>query len=165
MDDRSRMRVIVAFFTGLALLAGLLVVLVPLLDRWLVMPALEMGRGNAIAGLALLLTGGWLVIWSVSVQYTIGKGTPHPKVATRKLVISGPYAWSRNPMTLGATLFYLGIATWLGSLAGMLLTLLVSTLLLIYISVHETAELTRRFGEDYLEYKRRTPFLICRRII
>jgi protein-S-isoprenylcysteine O-methyltransferase Ste14 len=158
--ERSRIRVIAAFFTGLALLAGLLWALAPLLDRWLGMPALDMGSGNAGFGSVLLLIGGALVIWAVSVQYTIGKGTPHPMAATQKLVVSGPYAWSRNPMTLGAVLFYLGIAVWLGSLAGILLTLLISSLLLVYIYVHETHELTRRFGEGYLEYKRRTPFLL-----
>jgi len=165
MADRTRIRVIAAFFAGLGVLAGLLSVLAPLIDRWLRLPPLAMGLGNTVAGFALILAGGALVIWSVSVQVTIGKGTPHPGVATQKLVVTGPYAWSRNPMTLGATLFYLGIAVWMGSLAGILLTLLVSSLLLVYIYAHETAELTRRFGDDYLEYRRRTPFLICKKII
>jgi protein-S-isoprenylcysteine O-methyltransferase Ste14 len=83
-------------------------------------------------------------------------------VATQKLVISGPYAYTRNPMTLGAALFYLGIAIWLGSLPGVGLVVLVFAALLSYIAVHETAELTERFGDEYLAYRQHTPFLLPR---
>jgi len=82
-----------------------------------------------------------------------------PKVATQKLVTNGPYAYSRNPMTLGALLVYLGIGVWMGSGVVIALTVIVFSGLLTFIYVHETRELTERFGNEYLEYRKRTPFL------
>lgn len=106
----------------------------------------------------LVLLGAVLIGWSIQVQFTIGKGTPAPMVPTRVLVTQGPYAWTRNPMTLGAFLFFLGIGNWLGSGLVILLTLFVFSALLTMIHFFETSELTDRFGAEYLEYKKRTPF-------
>ena len=106
-----------------------------------------------------------LVGWSVHIQYILGKGTPAPMVATQKLVRMGPYACTRNPMTLGVLFIYLGIGVWMGSGIVIALTLVVFSLLLAYIYVHETRELSERFGEAYLEYVKQTPFLFphCRK--
>jgi protein-S-isoprenylcysteine O-methyltransferase Ste14 len=101
-----------------------------------------------------------VVIWSVWIQYAEGQGTPAPMAATKKLIVNGPYAFTRNPMTLGAAAFYQGIAFWFGSGAVLGLVLLIFTVLSTYIYFHETNELSERFGADYLEYKRKTPFLI-----
>jgi protein-S-isoprenylcysteine O-methyltransferase Ste14 len=65
-------------------------------------------------------------------------------------------------MTLGTTLFYLGIAIWLGSISAVGLGLVYPVGILIYIKLVEERELEERFGSEYLEYKKRTPFLIPR---
>jgi protein-S-isoprenylcysteine O-methyltransferase Ste14 len=65
-------------------------------------------------------------------------------------------------MTLGTAIFYLGIALWLGSLSALGLGLVYPVGILIYIKLVEERELEERFGSEYLEYKRRTPFLIPR---
>jgi len=63
---------------------------------------------------------GWLFAnWTVKVQYSLGKGTPIPLMATQRLVVTGPYAFCRNPMTLGTAFFYAGIAVWRGSLSAL----------------------------------------------
>ena len=123
---------------------------------------ISFGWLNQTLGPALTVGGLTLVGWSVRVQYILGKGTPAPKVATQKLVTQGPYAFSRNPMTLGALFLYLGIRVWMGSGVVMLLTVIVFSALLTFIYLHETRELTDRFGEEYLAYKMRTPFLCPR---
>lgn len=92
----------------------------------------------------------------------IGKGTPIPLMATQKLVITGPYTYCRNPMTLGTAFFYLGVAIWIGSLSAFGLGLIYPVGILIYIKLIEEKELEERFGSEYLEYKRKTPFLIPR---
>lgn len=120
---------------------------------------IRLGWLNLVFGPALTVTGFALVGWSVRVQYVLGKGTPAPKVATQRLVTQGPYAYSRNPMTLGALLMYLGIGLWMGSGVVMLLIVIVFSALLTFIFFHETRELTERFGEEYLAYKKRTPFV------
>ena len=160
-DKRLKLRMIIGlFFLGLLLLAGLEILLIWALNRVAGLPAFHFGWLNALLGLLSVTVGGALVIWSVRIQYTEGKGTPAPIAATQKLIDDGPYAFTRNPMTLGAAVLYLGIAIWYGSSAAIGLVLLVFTALLTYIYFHETKELCQRFGTDYLEYKRKTPFLI-----
>ena len=154
-----RLRVVALFFLGLLFMAGIAVGI-----GWLCgdRGKIHLGWLNQALGPALTVAGFALVSWSVRVQYLIGKGTPAPKVATQILVTQGPYAYSRNPMTLGALLMYLGIGIWMGSGVIILLTIIVFSALLIYIYAHETRELSERFGEVYLEYKKRTPFLLPR---
>lgn len=64
----TRKVVIAIFFIGLGLLAALLVVLGPLLDGWLGLPALGLGAANPAVGTFLVLIGGGLVVWLVYVQ-------------------------------------------------------------------------------------------------
>ncbi|HEY4718866.1 MAG TPA: isoprenylcysteine carboxylmethyltransferase family protein [Anaerolineales bacterium] len=157
--DSLRQRVIAIFFLGLLLLAGVATVIGWVFDEW---GRIQLGWIGQIFGPALTVAGFALVVWSVQVQYSLGEGTPAPMVATQRLVSSGPYANTRNPMTLGALLMYLGIGIWTSSAVVVALTLIVFSLLLVYIYIHETRELSERFGETYLEYKKHTPFLIPR---
>jgi protein-S-isoprenylcysteine O-methyltransferase Ste14 len=92
--------------------------------------------------------------------YKIGKGTPAPFVPTQKLVISGPYKYCRNPMVFGALLFYTGIAS-IFNTPSMLLAIFVFFIpFLVFIKLIEEKELEMRFGKEYVEYKKRTSFLI-----
>jgi protein-S-isoprenylcysteine O-methyltransferase Ste14 len=158
----DRKRIVTLFFLGLLLLGVLEIVLAWVLHQVPGLPVLDAGWLTPLTGLLAVLAGGFLVIWSVWIQYTQGQGTPAPMAATKKLIVTGPYAFTRNPMTLGAALFYLGIAFWMESAAALVLVLLVFTALLTYIYFHETQELSGRFGADYHAYRQRTPFLIPR---
>jgi protein-S-isoprenylcysteine O-methyltransferase Ste14 len=117
---------------------------------------------NTIIALVFMVAGWLFANWTVKVQFSLGRGTPIPLMATQKLVVKRPYTYCRNPMTLGTTLFYLGIAVWTGSLSALCLSLIYPVGILIYIKLFEEKELEERFGVEYLEYKRRTPFLIPR---
>ena len=81
-------------------------------------------------------------------------------MATQKLIVKGPYAYCRNPMTLGTAVFYLGVAIWLGSISAIGLGLIYPVGILIYIKLIEERELEERFGSEYSEYKKNTPFLM-----
>jgi protein-S-isoprenylcysteine O-methyltransferase Ste14 len=132
------------------------------IDQWLHLPRFVLTPVNLILGI-LLVTLGWLIAnWTVKIQYALGKGTPIPFIATRKLVIQGPYRYCRNPMTLGTIMVYLGVAIWLGSLSGLALALIYPVGILIYIKLIEEKELEGRFGSEYVEYKKKTPFLVRR---
>lgn len=155
--ERLRIMVIVLFFSGLLLMAILAVGIGWVCADW---GRIHLGWLNKAGGPALTLGGLALVACSVYIQYTLGKGTPAPKVATQKLITNGPYAFTRNPMTLGALLMYLGIGVWMGSVVVIILTVIVFSGLLTFIYVHETQELSERFGNEYLEYRQRTPFLL-----
>ncbi len=154
-----RKKVIGIFLLALLLLIAVEVGLVWVLRTWW---NIGLGWGNQVAGLLMFLGGIFLVGWAIYIQYALGKGTPYPNVATQRLITTGPYAYTRNPMTLGAFFLYLGIAIGMGSGVVSLLILVIFVALLTFIYQHETHELTERFGTDYLEYRKRTPFLIPR---
>jgi protein-S-isoprenylcysteine O-methyltransferase Ste14 len=117
---------------------------------------------NLILG-CLLIVAGWIFgFWSNYVQFTLGRGTPVPLMATQKLIIRPPYSYCRNPMALGAILMYLGVAILFGSMGAVVLVLLGAGCLLTYIKRIEEKEMEIRFGQEYLEYKQRTPFLVPR---
>jgi protein-S-isoprenylcysteine O-methyltransferase Ste14 len=146
------------FFIGILPLALLL--LGGLFDQWLGWPKLRLPPVNAIVGALLVATGWGLGIWSVYVQFTLGRGTPVPLMATQKLLICPPYSHCRNPMALGAIVLYLGVSVAAGSPGAALLWLLGAAALLTYIRLVEEQEMVARFGEEYLAYRRRTPFII-----
>lgn len=160
--ENLRRKVIVLFFSGLALMALLALGIGWMSEGWM---SFRLGWLNQVVGSALFAGGLALVIWSVHIQYRLGEGTPAPRVATQRLVTQGPYACTRNPMTLGAFGLYFGIGIWMGSGVVAVLTIIIFSGLLTFIHFHETRELAGRFGEEYLQYKRRTPFLLprCRR--
>jgi protein-S-isoprenylcysteine O-methyltransferase Ste14 len=132
------------------------------IDQWLHLPKFHYGLINPFIGSVFMVVGWLFANWTVKVQFSLGKGTPIPLMATQKLIIKAPYTYCRNPMTLGTALFYLGVAIWLGSLSAIGLSLVYPVGILIYIKLIEEKELEERFGSEYLDYKRRTPFLIPR---
>jgi protein-S-isoprenylcysteine O-methyltransferase Ste14 len=132
------------------------------LDSRLGLGGLPLGLLGCIVGFLLIVLGLSIALWSIYVQFALAEGTPIPAMPTRKLVVVPPFAYCRNPMSLGTLAAYLGIALWVGSPSGVAFMLGFSALLLIYIKLIEERELEARFGVEYVDYKRHTPFLIPR---
>ena len=141
----------------------ILIIVSPYLDRFLKLPKLILGPFNIFIALILIIPGLLFAGWSVLAQFKIGKGTPVPIIPTQKLVVVKPFNYSRNPMTLGTILYYLGIGVWLGSLSTIAIAILIALILITYIKLVEEKELEARFGQEYIEYKKRTPFIISRK--
>lgn len=162
-SPKQRMMLLaVAAVFFLFLFPALLVTLGRLLDRWLGWPSIQYASLKIILGL-LLAFGGWaLGLWSNYVQFTLGRGTPVPLMATQTLIVEPPYTYCRNPMALGAIVMYFGVAVLFGSLGAVVLVLPGAVALLSYIKLFEEKEMELRFGQAYLEYKQRTAFLIPR---
>jgi protein-S-isoprenylcysteine O-methyltransferase Ste14 len=105
-----------------------------------------------IFSFALFLLG-----WSV-LNFFRAKGTPVPFNPPTRLVTTGPYAYVRNPMLTGIFALLFGFGVLLGSVS----LLVVFTPLFIMVNVWELKvieepELIKRLGEDYIEYRKRTP--------
>lgn len=113
-------------------------------------------------GSIFLLIGVFFAVWSITDQITRGKGTPIPAIATQKLLVQGPFQYSRNPMGFGTCLAYLGLSFFMASLGMVLFSLIFTALFILYIKLVEEKELLERFGESYREYMRSTPFFIPR---
>jgi len=133
-----------------------------ILDTRFLLPTFRFGVINAVGGLALMLAGWLLAIWAIYVQFTIGRGTPVPVMATQELIVQKPYNYCRNPMALGAIVLYLGLAILLGSLSAVGLVFFGAALLLTYIKFLEEKEMELRFGEAYEAYRKATPFILPR---
>ena len=101
--------------------------------------------------------------------YAEGLGLPwgeaDRRVQSTRLVTEGMYAHTRNPMTLGYSLLPCGMGIMFRS-PGMAI-FVPALVLLVGVSILKLVEepnLEERFGEEYLAYKARTPFLVPRMI-
>jgi protein-S-isoprenylcysteine O-methyltransferase Ste14 len=74
----------------------------------------------------------------------------------RTLIMTGAYAYSRNPLYLGGNVFiFLGGALIAGSPGGVLMTILNVLLLDRWMIPREEHQLQRRFGDAWLSYSQR----------
>jgi len=83
-----------------------------------------------------------------------------PLMATQKLVVKKPYLYCRNPIFFGVVNLFIGISLLLDSISSLVMVLIFSVIILLYTRFIEEKELEIRFGDEYLAYKKRTPFII-----
>ncbi len=124
-----------------------------LLNRKFPVPFLPR-RMARILGLSLLGGGVLLVSWFV---WTMRRAdTPiDPRKPVSRLVVEGPFRYTRNPSYLSVAMIYAGLASLANALWAILL--LPAALIVIQRGVIEREEryLERKFGEEYLRYKAR----------
>ena len=113
--------------------------------------------GCALVGLGLLL-----MYKTISLFATIGEGTLAPWDPPHRLVVRGIYRHVRNPMISGVFFILLGEAALFGSIAVLVWFLVFFAFQAIYMPLIEERGLARRFGEDYIVYKRNVPRWIPR---
>ncbi len=105
----------------------------------------------------MLAAGISIFIWTVHLFHVRGKGTLAPWEPTKKIVISGPYKYSRNPMILSVLIILLSESLLLNSLYILLWFILFFVLTSLYFILREEPVLMNRFGEDYRKYKNEVP--------
>lgn len=104
-------------------------------------------------GLTLLVAG--LVGLAGLLAFLRVHTSPNPYRPAAHLVMSGPYRFTRNPMYLGFTLWYLGASAWMNSLWPLLLLPVVLIVMQRGVIAREEAYLERRFGGEYAAYRAR----------
>jgi protein-S-isoprenylcysteine O-methyltransferase Ste14 len=72
---------------------------------------------------------------------------------TTTIVRSGPYRFSRNPIYLAFTIFQVGLALWVNSLAVLLAVFPALALMMLVVIPREERYLETRFPAEYLRYK------------
>ncbi|MFH2011992.1 MAG: isoprenylcysteine carboxylmethyltransferase family protein [Pseudomonadota bacterium] len=144
-----------ATFYGLLVIAFVIMALY--IDRFIGLSYIFTKQLSIILSLPFFLLALFLIGWS-ALNFLKVKGTPIPFNPPPKLVTSGPYAYTRNPMLTGvfALLFSFGI--FFGSVS----LLFVFTPLFILLSFWEIKaveepELVKRLGQKYIEYREMTP--------
>ena len=83
------------------------------------------------------------------------ENNPTPWTPINELVTGGPYRLTRNPMYVGMAFLYAGLAFALGALWALVLLPLVLVVIDRYVIAREERYMERRFGPEYLDYKRR----------
>lgn len=108
-------------------------------------------------GIVLIAAGLGVAFWAAGLFRREGTEINPTSESNRKLVVNGPFRYTRNPMYLGLVLVSLGIAFWAGSLPMFVVPLLVfATATFVHIPFEE-AKMRRQFGQAFDEYTRRTP--------
>jgi len=114
----------------------------------------EMALVSTVAGGVLFAAGAVIAGWGL-VLFRKARTTTVPGKASVKLVMWGPYRWTRNPMYVGLTIAYLGEAGLLKQIwPVILLPLTVAYLNWIVIPVEE-ARLREVFQDTYEQYHSR----------
>lgn len=107
-----------------------------------------------IGGAIVLGSLFFLGVWSITIFHHEGQ-SPKPWEPSPTLVARGPFRVTRNPMYLQMVLSCLGCAVLLDNVWMALLTPVAAWVLQRFVILPEEAYLERRFGDDYLAYKRR----------
>jgi len=150
--------VIFGAFTALFVFAAVVV------DRLLNLPGLLPEAARLPVSITLIGVGLAVTFWSVFYFLKV-QGTPVPFNPPPKVVNTGPYRLARNPMLTGVFLFLFGIGFFVSSFS----LVFFFTPLYVLINVWELKkieepELIKRLGDEYIEYRKRTPMFIpgCR---
>lgn len=115
-----------------------------------------------------LFFGFIFAIWANICLRTVGHGGPTDGFGkavsprTKRLVTTGPYRYTRNPMAFGAFLCYFALALWLNSIPVVLFLIILLPVALAYIRRWEERRLAKDFGEEYNEYRKRVPMFFPR---
>jgi protein-S-isoprenylcysteine O-methyltransferase Ste14 len=105
----------------------------------------------------VIAAGAALYLWCAWNFAAVGRGTPGPWDAPRRVVAHGPYRWVRNPIYLAALLVVLGEAGLFGSLRLLAYAGVLAACFHVFVIGCEEPALRRRFGPAYLAYRHAVP--------
>jgi len=113
-------------------------------------------------GSSIATIGAVYLLWCVFLFLTIGRGTPVPVKPPQKLVIIGPYKYVRNPIYFSEILVLIGLSIYFGSISLLVLTFLAVVFFHLIVVFFEEKSLERKYGEEFLKYKKEVPRWIPR---
>lgn len=110
-----------------------------------------------IAGSILIILGIWIIyrgIKDLRLRYSYSGYEREDK-----LVITGIYAYTRNPMYFGAIIMILG---WFLVLpfTFILISTILFTIMFYITSKSEEKQLSQKFGREYIKYKQKVPLFV-----
>jgi len=105
-----------------------------------------------VAGITCISAGVALVV-AARRQFAIHRQPTDPGLATRKIINTGIFRLSRNPMYLGAVLVFLGIGFGLKSMWFLVMTLPAAVASSLILIRPEERYLSSKFGPGYSDYR------------
>ena len=114
------------------------------------MPGLPARLIGAVLLVGSLMLAGW------GRRTMEGGGTNvDPRQPATAIVTGGPFRYSRNPLYIALTAFYLGVTLLVNALWPLILLVPLLVVAQFGIVLREERYLETKFGETYLAYKRR----------
>lgn len=121
-----------------------------LLDR--VVPSMfPASAAMEVAG-AVLVVAGLAVVFTGIITFRRARTAVYPNQAASRVVAHGIYAYTRNPMYLGMTVFYVGGVMLVASSGALLLLPLVHLALHRFVILREERHLRDAFPVEYAAY-------------
>jgi protein-S-isoprenylcysteine O-methyltransferase Ste14 len=111
----------------------------------------------AFVGVPLIALGLALLVSTIKLFASVGRGTLAPWDPTTRLVVRGPYRYVRNPMISGVLFILIGEAALFNSIPLLVWSAAFFAVNAIYFPLVEEPGLARRFGDDYERYKANVP--------
>jgi protein-S-isoprenylcysteine O-methyltransferase Ste14 len=142
-------RALIAFLV----LPGIVAILIPLAWLW----ATEQTRLIDAIGLAPLALGFFALLWCVRDFYHSGRGTLAPWSPPARLVISGLYRYTRNPMYVAVVLMLVGWALSFRAPGLYVYAAGVAIAFHLRVILGEEPWLARTHGADWTAYSSRVP--------
>ena len=106
---------------------------------------------SSLLGLIFLLAGVFLVFFSFRFMRKM-ETTFIPDGTPKKLISSGPFKISRNPIYLGMFLVLFGIAFLMSSLSAAIIAIVFGLIINFTWIAHEEKKLNELFSEDWKNY-------------
>lgn len=111
--------------------------------RWLALP--------------LIVIGALIYAWCTADFVMRGRGSPNPDAPPTRLVVSGLYRYSRNPMYVGVLTAIIGGGLWVGSFLLFIYAVLAFVVFHFRVTRYEEPVLLKEFGESYEAYLNQVP--------
>lgn len=147
----------------------LLLIFLYYIGNFVVLPYLVILIGNSlqisglhnkilqIIGMSIIFLGIVNLAYCYHVFFNKGEGTPFSTQPTQKLIVGGPFKYTRNPLYLSQYAIIFGEFLWLGNYT--LLAYLVMFVMVYHVFVipYEEARNEKRFGAIYRDYIKSVP--------
>ena len=109
--------------------------------------------GYAAGGLLIIL-GVFLAGWAIKTFKKLGE-TPHHGNPIHKIIASGPFQFTRNPMYLSMISIYIGLGLIINTYWPLLFLPLMLIILHYGVILREEEYLEKKFKDQYVSYKSR----------
>jgi protein-S-isoprenylcysteine O-methyltransferase Ste14 len=112
---------------------------------------------SPMVALILLFCGTVVLLWCVREFYSVGRGTLAPWSPPQRLVTTGPYRFSRNPMYISVCTILVGWCALWGSRTLIVYTVVVACASYVRVRLVEERSAARQFGAEWAAYRSRVP--------
>jgi protein-S-isoprenylcysteine O-methyltransferase Ste14 len=109
---------------------------------------------SLLIGMLLALASMALAVWAQREMKAAGTNV-RPDRPSLTVVKAGPYRFTRNPMYVSLCLLQLAIGFFLNGWVPVLFAIVLAVVLHFGVILREESYLERKFGEQYLSFKRR----------